>query len=242
MNSLSIYLLVCRKYLVEHKKKLLISMGGFLGICVIFGFIIGINSYTSSGNFAVYLFFAGVECSLVASRMFAETVMKEGKTSLLMIPASAAQKFFPRLVMVTLAPWILIIVGYFVYGYVSIFSYHMGFDVWVPLFNPFDGWNQRMTMALMLLVSFFLLSQSLFIFGAVAWPKRSFLKTIVLMAVLLMAFIFFAWLFARITHRYGVSVVVTDETAFTWSVVTILILISIGITAAAYYKFKRITL
>lgn len=235
--------MICRKLLVEKRKNLLTMTIGYIGFCLAYGLIMAwFGAVPAPGNFVTYILLAGLACSIVAAGMFSDTIDKEGKIAVLMTPASAFDKFIPRLIAVVPGMMILSVAGYIVYGYSDILIFGITNNYWVDLYFPIEGWNKYSTQTLFLILSWFLFSESLFIFGAVVWPKRSFLKTVCLMAGLMIFFGCTAWLFARGMKESVYAVQITDEDAFAWSVITIIFLISMGITYSAYYLFKRKTI
>ena len=88
-----------RKLLIEQKKTLLIMAGSYLGFCAILGLWGGfMGAFPSNDNFVLYILLSGLACALVASKMFFDMVNKEGRTALFMSPATASDKFLPRLI------------------------------------------------------------------------------------------------------------------------------------------------
>lgn len=230
------FLMMCGKIATEQRKSLLVTAGGFLGLCAVLGLWSGFfGGAPAAGNFVFYLVLAWIACSLVASLMFSELTRKEGRTALLMTPARAADKFLPRLILVLPGMILLCALGYFVYGFLMM---GIRFDIWPDLYNPFANWTESDTCTFCSMLAFFLLNESFFIFGAVNWPKKSFLKTFCLIAALQIALSFLAWSMFKV----GLELEVYDPKAFLWSVVTIMTLIATGITIWAFIRFKRLTL
>lgn len=233
------FLMMCGKIATEQRKTLLVTTGGYLGICAVLGLWSGFfGGAPAAGNFVFYLVLAWIACSLVASRMFSEITRKEGRTALLMTPARAADKFLPRLIIVLPGMLLLCTLGYLVYGYTDVLMMGMKFDIWPDVYNPFANWTESDTCTFCSMLAFFLLSESFFIFGAVTWPRKSFLKTFCLIAALQIALSFLAWGM----FKTGLEIEVYDAKAFVWSVVAIETLIATGITLWAFIRFKRLTL
>ena len=136
---------------------------------------------------------------------------------------------------------ILVIIGYPVFCYADILALGVSYGQWVSftiphIFNIFNGPDA--VLGVCILLSMFLFSESIFIFGAVAWPRKSLLKSIgvfiaiqFLLSLLTMAFI---------KSNSYLYIDIVDETAFGWSVTAIITAIAIGIIYCAYLKFKRI--
>lgn len=233
------FMMMCGKIATEQRRTLLVTAGGFLGLCVILGLWSGFfGGAPAAGNFVFYIVLSWIACSVVASRMMGEITRKEGRTALLMTPARAADKFVPRLIIVLPGMVLLCALGYLVYGYSDILMMGIRFDIWPDLYNPFANWTENDTTTLGSMLAFFLLNESLFIFGSVMWPKKSFLKTFCLIALLQILLSFFAWG----VFKMGLELEVYDAKAFTWSIITIMTIIATGITVWAFIRFKRLTL
>lgn len=235
--------MTCKKLVIEQKKTLLIMTGGSIGLCVILGIWSGLfGGAPQQGSFVIYCLMAGLACSLVASKMFFDMTSKEGRTSLLMSPATAADKFIPRLIAVIPGMLILAILGYLAYCYSDILALGLKYDIWVPIYNPFSDWSSRDTTILGTVISVLLLSDSLFIFGAVAWPKRSFLKTVCLIAALQIILSFLSYVLIKCCVAWGIDFRLTDPDQFGWSVTVTLTVIAAAVIYASFIKFKRSTL
>lgn len=229
-------MMVTRKYLVEQKKTLLYMIGGFLGFFMILGLWFGwLGSSPTDGFFALYSLMAGLVCAFVASKMMFDMTRKEGRTSLLMLPATAADKYVPRLIAVFPGMILLAVAGYIVFSYSMILAMGLSYDIWLPIYNPFADMNDAFFTATAVLTTGFVLNEAIFIFGAVAWPRKSFLKTIGIIIILQLLFSVSAILFMRT----GVQIQILDEDAFTWCVVGVTTAISAAIIYWSFIKFKR---
>lgn len=233
------------KLLAEKRKSLMIFAGGFIGFWIIIGIYTGLwGSVIDANSYIIYILLAGMICSLAASKMFSEMSKKEGKISVLILPASQTQKFVTRLLLVVPGMIILTIIGYLLYGYTNLLAFGLYNDIWLSLYNPMSSLfsSSSIILSFFFFISLFLLSESFFIFGAIAWPKRSFLKTILAIAALMIAMGFILWLFVKVFTGIGLYIRVTNENAFTWSFITIVTLISVAITYCAFILFKRKTI
>lgn len=171
--------LIMYKILSEHKKGFSIIASGYL----VFLFLIGIwEGYLggmptgTSGGF--YILFSGFPLALGASLLFSDMSRKEGRISLLMIPATAFEKFLPRFILAFPVVLTIVILGFFTlsYGQILGFGYHTG--LWTSPVNPFGPLNQPINIAsTFFLLSIFLFNEALYMFGSIAWPKYSFIKT-----------------------------------------------------------------
>lgn len=236
-------ILIAEKLLQERGKSLLTKVMGFLGICVLMGTLLGLaNSGPSSGNFAVYIFIAGFACSFVAANIFSDFATKEGMISVLMNPAPASTKFLIRIVAVLLGSVIMTVIGYLVFGYSDILALGVKYDTWVNLYSPFYHWNEYYTQTLFIFLSIFLFTDSIFVLGSILWPRRTFVKTVCFLTAFLLLIGLFFWLMAIIAKNKGVYFQVVDERAFTWSVISLIIIAAVAVTCLAYRFFKRKTI
>lgn len=233
------FMMMCGKIATERRKTLLVTVGGFLGLCAVLGLWSGFfGGAPAQGTFVFYIVLAWLACSLVASRMFSEITRKEGRISLLMTPAGAADKYLPRLILVLPGMMLLCALGYLVYGYSDILMMGIRFDIWPDLYNPFLNWGYNDTQLLCSILAFFLLNESIFVFGSVVWPRRSFLKTLCFIALLQIVLSIIGWLLSR-CH---LDLEVYDPEAFLWSIIVIVTLFATGFTIWSFVRFKRLTL
>lgn len=234
------YAMIYNKLWIENQKSLSIILGGYFGACIIFGILFGISgSIPNVTNFGVYIFLSGLAISLATARLFTEFTSKEGKISMLMLPASASSKFLTRFIALIVCSAIFCVAGYFVFQLSDMISFQMRFDGWPAFYNPFEDWTYYKTQALFLLIALFMFTESIFIYGAVVYPKKSFLKTIGVLALIGICLVLLITWTIKAFVSNEIYLEVTDENAFTWSVIAITALISIAITWGAYYKFKH---
>lgn len=230
--------MVCRKLMTEQKKTLLYGVGGFLGINLIIGLWSGWMGMNCAGaGLAMYVLFTGFVIALVTSKMMFDMTNKEGRTALLMTPASAAEKFLPRLLTILPGTLILAIAGYIVLQYSNILATGLTYSYWPEFYNPFKTGptDNNQVMSIFSMVSGFLFIESLFIFGAVAWPRRSFLKTLGIFIGLQILLSFGAIALSRT----DIQVQILDPYVFGWIVISITAAMSCAIIYFAYLKFKK---
>lgn len=229
--------MMTRKMLIEQRRTLLYAAGGYLGICAVLGLWGGFFGSTPDPGVPIYILVSMFACALAASKLGYDLTSKEGRTALLMTPATAADKFLPRLIAVLPAMLILVAIGYPVFCYADILALGVTYGHWVPFEWPnlFDGPN--VTLGVCALFSLFLFSESIFIFGAVAWPKKSLLKSIGVFILIQFILSLLAMVFIKSDAHLYIDIV--DANLFGWSVTAVITAISIGIIYCAYLKFKR---
>lgn len=229
--------MTARKLLIEQRRTLTYTVGGYLGISILLGLFLGYFSmYPNGGNLMLYIFLAGMACAFAASKMMFELTSKEGRTSLLMSPDTAANKFIVRLIAILPGMLILVAVGYIAYAYSDLLMNGISNDIWLPLKNPFNGVPSEI---IIMTVSFFLFNEAVFIFGATAWPRKSFIKTVGLLALIQIALSFAMAGIYKIFVASGWSIEIVNGDAFFWCICTTITIVSAAIMYAAYIKFKR---
>lgn len=243
VSANSHFIMVCKKMLIEQRKTLLLLTAGFLGLCAIFGLWFGfLGLQVRSEGLILYIMFGGLACALVASKMFFELTSKEGRISLLMIPASPAEKFFPRLIAILPGMILLVIIGYFVLGYSNILMIGINSEVWVPLYNPFNGMTRNDWIGSALLFSTFLFGESVFVFGSVAWPRKSFIKTCGIFALFqIVLSLSVAWIIRLIIAK-NIHLEILDAKATPWIISGVITCVAIAIFYAAFAKLKRVVI
>ena len=83
----------------------------------------------------------------------------------------------------------------------------------------------------------FLFNESIFIFGSVAWPRKSFLKSLGIFALIQIVLSFCAMGFVK----SGIRIQVVDGEALLWTIIGIVTAIALAIMYGAFWKFKRST-
>lgn len=235
--------LIVKKLFIEHRKTLTILTAGYLGACILFGLWSGyLGAAPGEGSFVVYILISGFAMAIAASRMFADMATKEGRISLLMTPGSSAGKYWPRFVAVLPGMLLLVVLGYFAYGYSDILAMGLMLDIWLPLPDPFSGLEGKFASTVGILVSMFLFNESIFMFGAVAWPKKSFLKSLAVFVVIQIGLTMIATAVIKGMIGSGVSIEIVDGEALAWIVSGIITAVAAAIMYLGFLKFKNSTL
>lgn len=171
--------LMCRKSIIENARKLLLAVVIYMGACLVLGMWFGYLGIPMGPiGFMIYAFFGMMVCAFIDSKTFAELTSKEGRIAMLMVPASAVDKYWTRVAAVVVGVYLLLFAGWYVLCCGNVLLLGIRHDMWIKeLLNPFDAfgyyeWEEYLS----LLVSS-LWVQSLYILGSVAWPKHSFLKS-----------------------------------------------------------------
>lgn len=235
--------LMCRKMFIEQRRTLLITVLVYLAFCAVPGLWSGyFGVIADTGGYAAYTFFASIACAFIASKAFHELTTKEGRTALLMTPSTTAEKFWPRVAVVTVGLMLLVYLGGEVLIYTNMLMIGLKFGFWMPeAYLPYaDLFRDAYTVvSFCMLLAVFLLQQSLFIFGSVAWPRHSFLKSFALAIVLLVVWIFAMIGLSDLLTRAEIEPTETSLLTVYWSLVTVLTACMAGLLAGAYVKLKN---
>ena len=234
------FMKLARKMFIENRKTLLILCGGYLGSFAVIGLWAGFNGMNSSNSSAVmYAFFASLVCSVIASLMCHDFCTKEGRINALMTPACQSHKFWIRLMAVFPGALLLVLAGYYVMSGCMNLAMGLTYSTWLPVYNPFKCFGGDYQ-SYLVFGSMFLLNEGLFILGAVAWPRKSFLKTLLVQAGLGMLLSFVGIAIAKMSMNY--TIVVHDEDAFAYIILSVIAALGLGLIYASYHLFKRATI
>lgn len=231
---------VTKKLIVEQKKTLLILSGGYLGGCAALGLWLGFLEVGVNNDFFImFALISGLLASIVASKMWFELTTKEGRISLLMTPASAAQQFWPRFIGVFPGMIILCIIGYLIFAYSDILAFGITYGTWNSLDNPFSDTLGRGNNALWIcwITACVIFSEGMYILGSALWPRRSFLKTSAICFALQIVLSFVVMFI--VSHIHGMRLIITDPNAIAWTFTGIVGALGILMIWGSYVKYKR---
>ena len=181
-------MLLAKKMLIENRKLILLLTLGIVGMDLLFGGFMGFwgkgGGMGESGFFwglsAIYMFVA-------ASVMFAGMKRKEGRISVLMLPATTFEKWLVRWVAALPLMFVVCVAGMYIGDLTRILVHFLVNGPFVGgeysrVFNPWtlDMLEGTFSMWLFLLVAIsnLVLTHSVFFFGGILWPKLSFIKTL----------------------------------------------------------------
>lgn len=192
------FLMLLKKYIVENNRRILLSFGALFAVLALCGFLGGVIS--AGGNIQLGQFLYPLLMSTLgmvgASVMFSEMKSKQGRTSLLMEPANAIEKFIVRWLVWVVASMLLFWPAFEVAELMRRLGTALVHGHFIPMqfaeFRMFNGCN-TMAQGYMLISAGYLCTQSFFVLGAILWPRLSFIKTIiatwVLQSVAMVAFV-----------------------------------------------------
>ncbi len=201
--------MLCRKEIVENWRALLLRvllMYGVIALLLLWNgyaeyVYLDLDSYQAiyeedpAWSFVyVVAFWSLFGFGAIAASLTMEKMRdKEGRFSVLMLPATSFEKFFSR--------WLISTVGYLVAFFLVFeladFTRVAVFSLVRPdlseLIEPIKLWDMGLMKepeyARWYLITMYFFVQSLFVLGSAVWPKNSFLKTFA--AVMLIVFVYF---------------------------------------------------
>lgn len=241
------FLLAMRHDFIENRKGLLLGLGVVWGIYFLFGALLGYNGRGGGDSELVAcLFFAVAFSCIGASLAFSNMKTKEGRISTLMLPATAAEKFLVRWIAFVPVLFLVLVAGIYICDMARILLCWICNHRWlvngrymhlINLGAIVDGIDPTLKYgALFMFVSYFF-NQAVYFFGAILWPKLSFIKTFAACWVLQTIFGFIL-VFVNRTFYYPISWDISAD-AFFIGLSVIFGLITLGLYYISFLLFKR---
>lgn len=178
---MNLYILTLRKYLADNRRKLLLRLGGLAALSVILGYFLAATHTNDSNDVCIALSMAfTVYACIIASTVFATMKSSRGRIATLMTPATAWDKFAARWTVAV--P--LTLIALFAAFWLADASRMVIFPLLDPSARPTwvslaDAHN--LGQILYMMIGFPIAIQAFFIFGAIAWPKNSALKSVLIL-------------------------------------------------------------
>lgn len=231
---------------VQNKKALLLGMISIWGLYIFIGFWRGWNgAVEETGEMITFSIMAMIISIVAASMTFSNMKTKEQRIFNLMIPASMESKFMTRWIAVVPMLFIVLLIGFYLGSFTRIGTRLMICPDTDPdsylmkVINPFyfytghgdeDG-------ALIFCLSFgvYFFYQSLYLLGAIMWPKLSFLKTFATIYVLqtVLGIIF-------LSSYNSQSLIVSHKTVIPslWVLASVMAMLTLLCYYLSYRKYK----
>lgn len=242
MATSNTFLLNIKHDFIENRKAILLSVASLWGICILFGGLMGYYG-RGGGPAEVFLFtFLLVSAGYAfASMMFSNMKRKESRIAALMLPASVEEKFFTRWLAFVPLLFGILLAGFYL-GDISriVVNSLSGNPIMGPysqVMNLFDEMTANRFLPpswVYTVISAYFLYQSIFIFGAILWPKLSFIKTLGAL-----------WVIQTIIGIIGISIddnqifSLYDANGFLILMGVVFNILTIGFYVLTYYRFKR---
>ncbi|MBD5345612.1 MAG: hypothetical protein HDR92_00575 [Bacteroides sp.] len=173
-----LYILSLNKYLADNRRHFLLCLAGLAALSVFMGVVYSINDVERPQLILLSTFFyLCIFACIRASLMFSSMKSARGRISTIMSPASTWNKFAARWT-VNVPLTILALIGAFwLTENVRVMSWPLFHDghttEWFAMtYRP--GWS----LGVALIATGALAIQSFFCFGAIAWPRMSALKSV----------------------------------------------------------------
>lgn len=237
------FMLTVRKYYIEQKKSILTLCGSFIGFAAFLGIWMGsLSVVPGEATTILAITTTGFVLAVLMSRTFPDLKTKEGRVATLMSPATATDKFWPRVITALVGGGILCAIAFFTLLLACRITLLCAHSVpfswsWLPGF-PYITFDGGYIASFALLIATFLFNESIFLLGAVVWPKRSFIKTLGVYAVFMIALNILLLGVFEIFSDVRVELVDMNLVPGVWICTVILLLLASGLTYLAFRKFK----
>lgn len=236
---------ISRKMLSEHRHGILRTTLAYLGLWLAIGMFWGMIGLYDSETIILFYFLIGSIGGLVfASMMFSDMKAKEGRLAVLMLPATTAAKFWPRVIAAFFGTMVVMVVGIFceeIGRFLGnlIMRRQNDFFEFVSIPENFIDDTYSITM----FVAVALMQLSVYFYGAILWPKSSFIKTtgVLVCISMLVSTVGGVIIGSILYHGYRFELLVSENTLF-WIVFSVVIAISALFIWLAYRRFKNSTL
>lgn len=232
---------------VQNRKPLLLSVVCIWAIYILIGILMGCrHNGGGEGETVMFSLCAQIISCIVASMAFVNMKTKEERIFSIMIPASVEVKYFTRWLAVVPVLFGILVVGFYLGDIARIAAFYftssdpMNYPNYMKIFNPWSEFKPTGVLNSGLLSGFlfatFFLTQAVYFFGAILWPKLSFIKTFaalyVLQTILGLALM---WIFKAFSFTLSLQVV--DN--LLWGIVVILIVITLLLYYLTYVWFRK---
>lgn len=185
-----LYLLIRNDLMVQFKTSLVILGSILLGLTLI-SLLSNIDRDVSSlhqGSFRVLLVLGGF---ILTSSAFKTLHQRNQVGFYLLLPASTMEKFLSRLILTSIGYVFGLSCLYFIFSLLAAGISGLLFNEVLPIFDPFQLKNLE-------LMGLYIITQSIFIVGAIQFKSLHFIKTLasswVILMILFMFTIFMVWL------------------------------------------------
>lgn len=234
---------ISRKMISEHRRGILSATMTYLGLWIAIGMLWGIVDMNHSDSVLMfYILIGGIGAVVFSSMMFADMKTKEGRLSVLMMPATAAAKFWPRVIAGFLGTAVVMVVGLFCEELGRLLGHLiMRYDNFELVSLPENFVDDGYEIAICAAGG--LLQLSIYFYGAILWPKYSFIKTtsVMVCVTMLVSTIGGLIISSVLLHGYRFELLVSEEALF-WIVFSIVVAISAALIWLSYRRFKNSTL
>lgn len=243
-GAFSSLLLVGRHDYAVNRKSIFLTLAVIYGFCLMMGGFMGYEyKGGGDGEAAVLMFILSVMGWSVSSFAFSDMKTKEGRISYLMLPAEIWQKFFVRWFAMVVGLLLLLIGGFYLTEFsrvlmnIVVYGYTGPDNPYYHIINPFSFFfSDRLQSADNFTVAVgigYFLNQALFFWGAILWPKLSFVKTLAaLWGIQAFLVIVFIIIFSNFNLRFTID-------KFSIWVIIVQVIMTLGVYFLSYLRFRR---
>jgi len=155
---------------VTNYRTLLTAAGAALGILLFINFISMLSTREPAVSLVFYPLILFIGGYLITSLSFSDLHHPQRSYVYLTLPASNLEKFLSKLVLTTVGYVLGTLILYFLFSVLMSIVNLIIFQQSHPLFNPFDR-------IIWITIGVYLITQSIFLLGAVYYKKHAFIKT-----------------------------------------------------------------
>ncbi len=258
MNNNNTFLLLVKKELTDNRKPILLGLVGIWATFILLGGFLGYAGSYIAVEILLFIFFAGMLLSIGSSLAFSNMKSKEGRINTLMLPASVEQKFLVRWLAAVPILYLVVLFGCFLGDWtrLGVFRLMSSLNVYPVSTTPHGLLHEQSLSGLeyirlnfehepqsigFLIVTVFLIAllmQALYFFGAILWPKLSFIKTWAASQALEVVAGIIILMCAKLRFPTFNEAAITFV-GFMWCYVGILLACCVALYWLAYVRFKR---
>lgn len=237
--------MLLKKEATDNHKPILLGLIGIWGLFLLSGIFAGmIADVGLIVEIPCFMILSSFVSTIGASLAFSSMKTKEGRISALMLPASRFEKFFVRWLATVPCLIIVIALGWLFGDLVRIGVERMnnfeGPSFWSLLEQTLGRtgdskmeWNFFVTIC----ITSFLVTQAFYFFGAILWPRLSFIKTMAALQILQLVLV----IFMLVTDLRPFNLNNIDETSDAFQIIIWIIsaVLCIGIYWLSYWWYSR---
>lgn len=195
-----------------------------------------IAAWTTYMGVSMWMFCIGL--TIVGSLTFSSMSSKKGRITTLMVPASIFEKYLLRFLVYIIGGTLLLAIGVML-GMAILQLSVGGLSISFESFKEFISQGDHVVLGCAIIVLMVIFGNSLYALGSSIWPKLSWIKTWIVVAVLewvvalpMMFGLFSGFDFTRLDDMVSWS-------GFLWCSFTLLILLNAACWVGAWYRFRN---
>lgn len=243
-NSISNYI---RLELNLNKKAILIGIAGVWMFYIFLGLLLGFN-YSGGGKTEIIFFslIAQIIACMVASFSFSVMKTKEKRIFHLMIPASVETKFMTRWTAIVPITFVVLLAGIYIGDFARILSFvattengwnYTNYTKVIDLWNFYlVGGDPDGKLVFCLAFGSYFFSQAMYFFGAILWPKLSFIKSF---AAIYVIQTIVGLLLVMIKNMFDIHFTSEDLKPLLWWMFGIMMTLTLILYYLSYLKYRR---